>query len=234
MTTSAPPSTAASSDLTGIWTVIGHYMPGITAMNDADATARNGQTVRLTAAQAISPDAHCDQPTYATRTVARDSFLAGEFHLPPGSLAPLTHLERLTLLEVSCGGAPWAAMGARLIQIDSAHVLSQWDGVFFELERAHDFRAAGQEPFWRLVIARGKEIRFTQVEKPEVVTSVPESTTDPATGARVYHAITGANDLRVLIEPTPCTDAMSGRPFEATVIVTLNGQVFHGCGGDLP
>lgn len=53
---------------------------------------------------------------------------------------------------------------------------------------------------------------------------------DPANGASVYHAVTEANDLCVVIASTPCTDIMSGRPFETTVTVTLNGQTYHGCG----
>lgn len=220
-----------TSDLTGIWTVVAHHMPGISAMTDADAAAWHGQTVRLTAAEAMSPGTHCDQPTYATRTVARDSLLAGEFHLPPGRLTPLVSLERLVLLEVSCHGAPWAAMGGQLIHIDADQALAPWDGVFFELERDHDFRAAGQEPFWRLEITKGKEMRFLRVGEPDVVTPVPRPTTDRVTGTRVFHATTEATDLRVVIEPTPCTDVMSGKPFETTVTVTLNQQVYHGCGG---
>lgn len=73
-----------------------------------------------------------------------------------------------------------------------------------------------------------------QVSKTDVVTPAPRPETDPETGARVYHAITEASDLRVVIEQAPCTDVMSGKPFEATVTVTLNGQTHHGCGGALP
>ncbi len=225
----APPT----SDLTGIWTVIGHRMPGISAMTDADAAAWHGQTLRLTAAEAISPGARCDQPAYATRTVARDSLLAGEFRLPPGSLAPLAAFERLILLEVSCDGAPWAAMGGRLIQIDADRALAPWNGVFFEIERDHDFRAAGQEPFWHLEIAKGKEIRFMQVGQSDVVTPVPGHTTDRLTGTRVFQTTTEASDLRVVIKPTPCTDVMSGKLFETTVTVTLDKQTYAGCGGTL-
>ncbi len=233
-TDSTVPLTASPpSDLIGIWTVIGHHRPGISAMIDDDAAVWHGQTVRLTATEAISPDNHCDQPTYATQTQARDRFLAQEFHLPPGRLAPLASVEQLTLLEVSCAGAPWTAMGGLLIEIDPDRALAPWDGVFFELERDRDFLAAGQEPFWRLEIEKGKAIRFMQVGKPDVVTPVPISTTDRVTHARVFHAITEANDLRVVIEPTPCTDVMSGNLFETTVTVSLNNQTYHGCGGPL-
>lgn len=72
-----------------------------------------------------------------------------------------------------------------------------------------------------------------QPGKPDVVTPAPRDTTDPVTGARVFHATTEATDLRVVIEPTPCTDVMSGKLFETTVAVTLNKHIYHGCGGSL-
>jgi hypothetical protein len=50
------------------------------------------------------------------------------------------------------------------------------------------------------------------------------------TGRQIYHAMTEANDPRVTIDATPCTDVMSGKSFEATVTVTLNGQTYHGSG----
>jgi hypothetical protein len=190
--------------------------------------------VRLTAAQAISPGNHCDQPTYTTSTVAKDRFLATDFNLPSGSLTPLSSLARLTLLEVLCGGVPWSALGGRLIEVDADHALSPWNGVFFELARDRDFRAVGQEPFWRLEIAKGKEIRFIEVGRADAMTPVPMPKIDPETGARVYQAITEATELRVVIEPVPCTDVMSGNPFETTVTVTFNGRTYHGCGGALP
>lgn len=233
-TPAVPSTVASSSDLRGIWTVVGHHIPGISAMSDAEATAWHGRTVRLTATRTISVGNHCDGPTYESRTVERDGFLGREYNLPPGSLTPLASLERVALLEVSCGGTPWMAMGGRLIGIDADHALAPWDGAFFELERDRDFRAAGQEPFWRLEIAKGKAIRFVQVGKADVVTPAPNPTIAPQTGARIYHAITEANDLRVVIEPIPCTDVMSGNPFEATVTVTLNGHTYHGCGAEIP
>ena len=231
METPAVPSVVTSSpDLTGIWTVVGHRIPGVSAMSDAEATAWHGLTVRLETLRAISAGNRCDHPTYTTNKVERDGFLATEFNLPPGSLAPLASLERLTLIEVSCNDAPWAALGGRLIEIDANNVLAPWDGIFFELARDHDFRAAGQEPFWHLDIQKGKDIRFMQVSKTEVVTPMPMPKIDLKTGTKVYHAVTEANDLRVVIEPTSCTDVMSGKPFEATVTVTLYGQTYHGCG----
>lgn len=234
-TSSAPTNVASSPDLTGIWTVVGHHIPAISAMSDDEATAWHGRTVRLTATQAISTGNHCDEPTYTSRTAEKDSFLGTEYNLPPGSLTPLASLERLTLLEVSCGGSSWAAMGSRLIEINADHALTPWDGVFFELTRDRDFRAVGQEPGWNLDIYKGKEIRFTyDYGEREAVTPAPVPEIDPDNDASVYHAVTEANDLHVVIESSPCTDAMSGKPFESTVTVTLNGQTYHGCGEPLP
>lgn len=225
---------APSPALTGIWTVVGHHIPGISAMSDAEATRRHGETLRLTPTEALSSGSHCDDPTYETRTAKRDAFLATEYRLPPGSLKPLSSLERIALLEVSCQGGTWAAMGGRLIAIDSLRALAPWDGVFFELERDHDFHAAGQEPFWRLEIAKGNSIRFVRLGEADVLTPAPRPAKDPRTGAVVYHAITDANELRVVIDQTPCADVMSGKPFATTVTVALNGGTYRGCGERVP
>ena len=64
----------------------------------------------------------------------------------------------------------------------------------------------------------------------EAATPAPVPKIDPVSGSSVYHAVTEANDLRVAIEPTRCADVMSGKPFEKTVTVTLNGQTYRGCG----
>lgn len=72
--------------------------------------------------------------------------------------------------------------------------------------------------------------RRPPLRENEAVTPAPTPKTDPETGARVYHAVADANDLRVAIERTPCTDVMSGKPFATTVTVTLNGQTYGGCG----
>ena len=234
---SAPSPSPADSmplpELAGIWTVVGHHIPGTSAMSDKEATAWHGRTVRLTAKEAISAESHCDAPSYATSSAPRDRFLGVEFHLPPGALKPLASRDEITLLDVSCRGSSWADMGGRLIGIDANRVLAPWNGVFFELARDHDVRALGQEPFWNLEIRKGKELRFVyDLGERQVVTPMPVPRIEGKT--TIYHATTEANDLRVIVEKTPCTDSMSGQPFEATVTVTLNGQTYHGCGGLTP
>ena len=104
-----------------------------------------------------------------------------------------------------------------------------------ELARDRDYRAIGQEPGWRLEVRKGKEIVFIYAYgESRAVTPAPRPETDAETGARTYRAVTEASDLRVTIAPTACTDAMSGKPFETTVTVTLNDTAYHGCGGPLP
>lgn len=119
----------------GTWTVVGHSLPGISAMTDDAATARHGQTLQLTETAATSSGERCDSPKYPTRSVPTEEFLATEFNLPPESLKPFEGRDQLTLVEISCDGAPWTAFGSLLLVIDADHVLTPWDGVFFELER---------------------------------------------------------------------------------------------------
>ena len=62
----------------------------------------------------------------------------------------------------------------------------------------------------------------------EVFTPVPEP--EEASGRTVYHAVTEAHDLRVVVQNEPCTDAMSGELYEAMVTVTLDGEMYRDCG----
>lgn len=220
--------------LTGIWTVVEHHIPGASAMNDEQARARYGETLRLTLGAATSSGQRCGAPRYTTRRVPTSTFLASEYKLAPGSLKPLAAQQQLTLIEVSCGGALWTTLGARLIEISPDRVLAPWDGVFFELQRDQDFRALGQEPGWQLEIRMGAEMRLTyDYGEGTAITPATRAQVDSSSGTRTYSAHTETNDLRVVIVPVPCTDSMSGRPFPATVSVTLNNRVFRGCGEEL-
>ena len=225
---------AATSSLTGIWTIVGHHTPGISALSGGQARARYGETLRLTEQATVSSGDRCTEPRYATRQVPAASFLADRFRLAPGSLAPLAARNQLRITEVSCGGAPWTALGATLIELDRDRALAPWNGVFFELARDRDFRAVGQEPGWQLEIRNGSEMRLTyDYGKGTAVTPAPRTQLDAQTGTRTLHAQTEANDLRVEIVPVACNDSMSGKAFAATVTVTLNGRTFRGCGENL-
>jgi heat shock protein HslJ/uncharacterized membrane protein len=225
---------ASSSALAGLWTIVGHHLPGVSALTNDQARARYGETLRLTDQAAISAGDRCAEPRFATREAPAAEYLAEQFRLAPGSLAPLAARRQLRILEVSCGGAPWPALGATLLELDRDRALAPWNGVFFELARDRDFRAVGQEPGWQLEVRKGSEMRFTyDYGKGSAVTPAPRTQLDAQTGTRTLHARTEASDLRVEIVPVACSDAMSGRPFAATVTVTLNGRTFRGCGESL-
>ncbi len=229
---SAPAAT--TSALAGIWTIVGHYLPGVSAATHEQARARYGETLRLTGQAAVSAGSRCAEPGFATQQVPAAAWLAEQYRLAPGSLAPLASRNQLRVLEISCGGAPWTALGATLIEVDRDRALAPWDGVFFELARDRDFRAVGQEPGWQLEVRKGSEMRFTyDYGKGTAVTPAPRTQVDAQSGTRTLHARSEATDLKVEIVPVACNDAMSGRPFPATVTVTLNGRTFRGCGEDL-
>jgi len=77
-------------------------------------------------------------------------------------------------------------------------------------------------------------MRFTyDYGKGSAVTPAARAELDARTGTRTFHAISEANDLRAEIVPVGCQDSMSGKPYPATVTVTLNDRSFRGCGESL-
>ncbi len=220
--------------MTGIWTVVGHSMPGVSAMNDEKAKSRYGESVRLTRNSAASAGQRCDAPRYAARTEPTEEYLGKEYKLAPGSLKPLARRGQVRVMQVACGGNPWSVLGATLIEVDRDRAIAPWDGVFFELARDRDFRAVGQEPGWQLEMRMGSEMRLTyDYGKGSAVTPAARVQLDGKTGTRTFHARTEANDLRVEIVPVACQDSMSGKSYPATVTVTLNDRSFRGCGESL-
>jgi heat shock protein HslJ len=149
---------AAPSSLAGIWTIVGHHVPGVSALTGDQARARYGESLRLTEQVAVSAGDRCAEPRYSTRQVPAAGYLAEQFRLAPGSLAPLAARNQLRVMEVRCAGSPWPALGATLIELDRDRALAPRDGVFFELRRDRDFRAVGQEPGWQLEIRKGSEM----------------------------------------------------------------------------
>jgi hypothetical protein len=139
-----PPASAdgpAAFDPVGTWVIVGHHMPGISAVDADEAGSRNGETLLLTVSRAIASNDACDAATYSTRSVPADDYLASEYKLEPGRLKPVAGRGRLRLVEIACDGTPWIGFGALLIEVDANRVLTPWDGVFYELERT-----AGPKP----------------------------------------------------------------------------------------
>ncbi|KPA89806.1 hypothetical protein PF66_03659 [Pseudomonas asplenii] len=90
------------------------------------------------------------------------------------------------------------------------------------------FRGTGNEPGWVVEVGMGEtpplhlEMNYGR-QKTEVTKS--ESTTDGFFG----NAADGT-EIQVLIDRSPCTDDMSGKPFEATVLLKVGDRDYHGCG----
>lgn len=220
--------------LTGIWTVVGHHIPGASALTDDEARLRYGETLRLTTSGATSAGRSCREPGYSSSRVATDPWLASEYRLARGSLKPIGSRSQIHVMKVSCGGASWNAFGNVLLELDRDRALAPWDGAFFELRRDRDFHGVGQEPGWQLEIRKGKEIRFTyDYGKGSAITPAPAGHLDAGSGRRTYRVTSAGNELEVVIVPVQCTDTMSGKPFPATVSVTLNGRDYRGCGEEL-
>lgn len=126
----------APQDPTGEWTVVGHRIPGISAMSDADASAWHGRIVRFSADGARSGAASCPRPKYREREVRTDSLLTVGFGVASTALGPPDSVPaRLRLTDVFCKGVPWASMGGRLLWTGADRAWTMWDGVFFDLRR---------------------------------------------------------------------------------------------------
>ncbi len=230
----SPTTPAALPPLAGIWTVTSYIMPGIGAMTDSAAASWAGRSLRFTAEAAVAGDARCEHPAYATRTEPGDS-LRTTFRVTPGLLPTLDRATEFTVLEVRCNGEPWAALGGTLIGVGDDQVLAPWDGVFFALGRDRDLAASGHDPEWQLAITRGETLRM-QVDSGsrEVIAPVPPEGSLPGGAGRLFHAISEAHDLTVMITPERCVDALRGDTLPATVVAQLDGQRYRGCGGPVP
>ncbi len=98
--------------------------------------------------------------------------------------------------------------------------------------RGVDFRAVGNEPGWSLEIRDGDHLLFIGGSGMRRVAS-PDPGQQLKRETRTWHAITESADLQVEILNDTCTDSMSAEEFPSRVTVTLDGQVYFGCGRDL-
>jgi putative lipoprotein len=94
-----------------------------------------------------------------------------------------------------------------------------------------DFRAIGQEPGWLLEIDEGKQVMMlADYGEKRVVMPAAAPQIDPKTGRKIYRLKTEAHRLNIEITNQPCADVMSGERYPATVVVTLDGREYRGCG----
>jgi uncharacterized membrane protein/membrane-bound inhibitor of C-type lysozyme len=98
--------------------------------------------------------------------------------------------------------------------------------------RGVEFRAVGNEPGWSLEIQGEKHLLFLGDYGMQRV-ALPNPGVQTQGNVRRYHAITESVELQLEIVQQSCFDSMSGEPFPNQVTVTLDGDIFYGCGRDL-
>lgn len=118
----------------GEWAIVGHRMPGVGAMSEAEAAAWHGRVAYYATAFAAFGTDSCRLPSYRSREVRGDSLLAIDYHVAPSALG-LAPRGPLTLIEVRCGESPWVAPGGTLLRMPDGTTYTVWDGTFFELRR---------------------------------------------------------------------------------------------------
>jgi hypothetical protein len=131
MATPAP--SAAAIAATRVWQITGHHLPRISAMGDADADAWHGRVLRLDVERAANGVDSCETPAYAETTHPAEAFLAAEYRILAAGLG-VSATSPVRVLDVTCQGQPWAALGGRILSFGAAE-FAVWDGVFFRLRR---------------------------------------------------------------------------------------------------
>lgn len=112
---------------------------------------------------------------------------------------------------------------------DTPQILALWAD---RKKRGVDFFGVGQEPGWMIEIDEGKRLYLLANYAEDTVDVVaPVPVVEPAVpGRRVYRTEGGGHTVEVTIEPRPCSDAMSGKRYAETVLLTLDGRSYDGCG----
>ncbi len=120
----------------GDWKIVGHKIPGMSAMSDDEAAKWHGFVLHFEDDVAYSFADTCTTPRYRRRIVRADSLLGEGFHTTLEKLEwPDTTGQMLAITEVRCGDAAWTAPGGLLIWTAPDRITTPWEGVFFELER---------------------------------------------------------------------------------------------------
>ncbi|MDR5906783.1 hypothetical protein [Franzmannia qiaohouensis] len=219
--------------LVGEWRLVDFHQPGVSAMSEEQADSWLGARLRISDDWFALGEHYCESLTHIGEVLPVNQ-VRDDFRLQAGDLAPFEGREQVARHRLDCEDGEWPTLGGTLLMLDDTRALAPWDGVFFELERDDGFRATGTEPAWNLAISAEGMRLSVPFDDRDVRTALPEPEDGPQEGSRVYHATTEGNYLRVVISPEACRDSMSGAPFETSVRVTRDGEVFRGCGGAMP
>lgn len=93
------------------------------------------------------------------------------------------------------------------------------------------FEATGNEPFWHIRI-EGDQLELNRPYDTGDREKVALETTVANRHGREFRGELGDQELSLRVARQLCEDNMSGAQFPAQVRLELNGEVFHGCGGD--
>lgn len=221
------------SALEGEWLVVDFHQPGISAMSDEQAEQWLGARLRISDDWFALGEHYCETVAPVGEVLPVNQIL-DDYRLQEGDLALFDGHDQVAHHRLDCDDQEWPGLGSVMLRVSASRALAPWDGVFFELERDDGFRALGNEPAWNLAIT-ADGMRFSvPFDERDVSTPLPSPSEGPTPGSTVYQVTTEGNYLRAVITPEACRDTMSGAPFETSVRVTRDGEVFTGCGGAMP
>jgi putative lipoprotein len=147
----------------------------------------------------------------------------------------------LTSLTLACAPAPRDRVADSQVVTDTSTPIvdtsarpqpasAPWEDA---RRRGIEFRAIGQEPGWMLEIDHEKSMYLlADYGEKKITVPSPKPMRDPS-GTITYDAVTEEHRLTVVIDKVVCHDGMSGEEMTHTVVVTLDGTEYRGCGRDL-
>jgi uncharacterized membrane protein len=95
-----------------------------------------------------------------------------------------------------------------------------------------DFRAVGANPEWYMEIHDGEKILFV-TDRGANRHEFPLAALKDVEPIATYKVQKGTQQLKVVVSEQECRDVSSGKKFEKTVTVDLNGRGYRGCGKSL-
>lgn len=98
------------------------------------------------------------------------------------------------------------------------------------VQEQEQFRATGNEPFWRLNIGTDEMTLITDLGRSRVSMATPPA--EVVGGTTRYSAEARGRRMTVTITNELCADSMSGMPYPYRVGIVLDGRKLGGCGGD--
>lgn len=91
-----------------------------------------------------------------------------------------------------------------------------------------EFIGLGTEPFWALEIDFDKNMLFTSADGDSVAApAVPGRIQD---GTLHYETNAGALELKIALRRETCSDGMSDREYDYSVVANIKGREYKGCG----